>query len=227
MPDRPRAVAFDVNGTLSDLSPMAERFAAVGAPAHLARLWFAGTLRDGFALAAAGASAPFARIAAAVLRSLLERERLDRPLDEAAAHVLSGFGELAVHPDVPAGVRALRGLGLPLYTLSNGAAEVAERLLERAGLTGEFERFLSVENAPAWKPAPAAYAYAARECARPPRELMLVAVHPWDIDGAARVGLSTGWLNREGGSYPEHLRRPTVSARSLAELAQALARAAE
>ena len=31
---------------------------------------------------------------------------------------------------------------------------------------------------------------------------MLVAVHPWDIDGASRAGLVTAWLNRSGGPYP-------------------------
>ena len=38
---RPAVVVFDVNETLSDLRPMAERFAAVGAPPGLAATWFA------------------------------------------------------------------------------------------------------------------------------------------------------------------------------------------
>ncbi len=55
-------------------------------------------------------------------------------------HVLAGFADLAVHPDVPAGLRALRGASLRLVTLGNGAAAVAERLMDRAGLRAEFER---------------------------------------------------------------------------------------
>jgi 2-haloacid dehalogenase len=47
---------FDVNETLSDMAPMAARFEDVGAPACLAKTWFAGLLRDGFALAAVNAS---------------------------------------------------------------------------------------------------------------------------------------------------------------------------
>lgn len=58
----------DVNETLSDLSPLAGRFEDVGAPGHLARTWFAGLLRDGFALAAVEVSASFAGIAAEALR---------------------------------------------------------------------------------------------------------------------------------------------------------------
>ena len=51
-PRRPALLVFDVNETLSDMSPMGQRFEDVGAPAHLATTWFAGLLRDGFALTA-------------------------------------------------------------------------------------------------------------------------------------------------------------------------------
>jgi 2-haloacid dehalogenase len=37
---KPSVIVFDVNETLSDMSPMAQRFADIGAPEHLAKLWF-------------------------------------------------------------------------------------------------------------------------------------------------------------------------------------------
>ena len=46
-PRRPTILVFDVNETLSDMSPMGQRFEDVGAPEHLAKTWFAGLLRDG------------------------------------------------------------------------------------------------------------------------------------------------------------------------------------
>jgi len=49
-----QVVVFDVNETLSDMAPLAQRFADIGAPPALARLWFAALLRDGFARTAAG-----------------------------------------------------------------------------------------------------------------------------------------------------------------------------
>ncbi len=48
---RPSVIVFDVNETLSDMAPLARRFADVGAPELLAQVWFASLLRDGFALA--------------------------------------------------------------------------------------------------------------------------------------------------------------------------------
>lgn len=65
---KPSTIIFDVNETLSDMSPMGQRFVEVGAPAHLAKLWFATLLRDGFALTAAGDKGTFAGIGAEALR---------------------------------------------------------------------------------------------------------------------------------------------------------------
>ena len=218
----PSVTVFDVNETLSDMRPMAGRFAAIGAPQHLAKLWFATLLRDGFALTAAGAQRPFAELGVAALRTVLHGVELNRDLDAAIGHVMDGFAELAVHPDVPDGVRALRRSGLRLVTLSNGSADVAERLLGEAGLREEFEALLSVEDAGAWKPARAAYEYAARTCGTEPADMLLIAVHPWDIDGAARAGMATAWLNRAGAPYPDVFTPPSLTAASLSGLAEQL-----
>ncbi len=122
-----------------------------------------------------------------------------------------------------AGVRSIAGLGLRLVTLTNGSAVVADRLLSAAGVRDQFEQLLSVEDAGAWKPAAEAYRYAARCCTVPAEQLMLVAAHPWDIDGAARVGLATAWVNRTGTMYPEFFTPPTHTINSLTELAAHLA----
>lgn len=216
-------IVFDVNETLSDMTPMARRFSDVGAPEGWAKLWFAHVLRDGFALAAAGDQAAFADIAADVLGGLFNSVALDCDTEAAVQHVMQGFSGLDVHEDVADGIRALAHAGFRLATLSNGSVSVAEKLLHAAGLRGEFEALLSVEDAPAWKPAAAAYAYAAGVCSVEPAQLLLVAVHPWDIHGAARAGLATAWLNRAGARYPEHFRAPDYTVSSLRELPGELA----
>ena len=219
MSDAPQVVVFDVNETLSDMAPMSGRFQDVGAPAHLAQQWFAEVLRDGFALATAGSAADFATVTAVTATRLLSRDGGPADVPAAVQHILAGFGELDVHPDVPDGVRALRAAGIRLVTLTNGGTTVAGGLLERAGLRGHFEALLTVQDAPRWKPAPEAYAHAVDRCGVPAGAMMLVAVHPWDIDGAARAGLRTAWLNRTGTAYPEFFRAPEISAPSLTALA--------
>lgn len=221
-PRRPTLLIFDVNETLSDMSSMAQRFEDVGAPAHLAKAWFAGLLRDGFALTAVGVNEPFARVATEALRVNLHGLPLNRETEDAVEHIMAGFAALPVHADVPDGIEALRGLGIRLVTLSNGSASVAEALFDRAGIRGHFDALLSVEQAGIWKPGSGAYAYALEQFDVDPMDAMLVAVHPWDIDGAARAGLGTAWVDRNGGAYPAYFTSPDLSPRSLTELAEQL-----
>jgi len=215
---------FDVNETLSDMSPMAERFVEVGASAQLAATWFAALLRDGFALTATGRSAPFAQIGIGSLRTSLGRLPINRSVDDAIKHIMGGFNQLSVHDDVRGGIPALSALDTRLVTLSNGATTVAHGLLERAQISQHFERLLSVEDAGVWKPAPRAYAYAGEQCGVELIDMMLVAVHPWDIDGAHRAGLGTAWINRTDATYPDYFTRPTLEATSVSHLAQLLSR---
>ena len=222
MTSTPSVVVFDVNETLSDMAPLSARFGEVGAPAYLARVWFATLLRDCFALDAAGGTAKFSMIGSENLRGVLRDVALTRSLDDAVRHVMDGFETLSLHPDIADGIRDLKKAGLRLVTLSNGSAQVAESLLTRAGLRGEFEALLTVEDAPAWKPVRASYEYAADACAVQPSDLLLVAVHPWDIHGAAQAGLRTAWLNRTDETYPSFFAAPDHTITALSELATRL-----
>lgn len=214
---RPQVVIFDVNETLTDMEPLRARFEEVGLPGHLVATWFAGTLRDGFALTAAGGYAEFAAIAADVLRGLLAGREADA--GEAIGHVLRGFTELRVHPDVPDGMRMLRQSGVRLFTMTNGAAAMTEGILAREGLLDLVEARLDVSGPRVWKPGRAAYEYAVDRAGVRPDRAALVAVHPWDIDGARRAGLIGAWLDRRGTPYPSVMSAPQLSAPDLKALA--------
>jgi 2-haloacid dehalogenase len=219
----PSLVVFDVNETLSDMGPLGDTFARLGLGAAEVEPWFAGVLRDGFALTAVGVNPAFADVASEALRvRLAGHHAVPGRVEAGVEEVMATFRALEVHPDVVEGVRALRGLGVRLVTLSNGSTSVAEGLLGRAGLSDDFERLLSVEDARAWKPHPAAYAHALSTCGVAAADTMLVAVHPWDLDGASRAGLRAAWLNRRGARYPSYFTPPDVEAADLVALARAL-----
>ncbi len=208
-------VVFDVNETLSDLTPIAETFTAVGAAPHLAEVWFATLLRDGFAATVTGDLVPFAELGRERARELLDAtvSSAGGNLDAAVGQVMSAFSALSLHADVVPGVRTLAEAGVRLVTLSNGAAGVAEGLLVRAGIRDAFEHVLTVEDAGIWKPATGAYRYAARVCDASPQDMLMVAVHPWDLHGAATAGLGTAWIDRAGTSaaprrYPGYFLGP-------------------
>jgi 2-haloacid dehalogenase len=211
----PAVAIFDVNETLSDLTPLAARFEEVGAPAELLPTWFAATLRDGIALAASGSYADFRDVGRANLLQLLGTP-------EAAEHVLEGFATLPVHPDVPEGFRVLRGAGVRIATLTNGSVAIVRGLLERAGLEALVEGNFDVSAVRRWKPAPDPYLHACAELRVDPAEAALIAVHPWDVHGAMRAGLRGAWLDRDGLAWPAVFERPNVNAPDLPALAYSI-----
>jgi 2-haloacid dehalogenase len=219
---RPDLVVLDVNETLSDLTGMRDVFTAVGLDAAEVEPWFAGVLRDAFALTVLGDNPPFADIA----RSLLEvRLRASAPSADAgssATLVMQEFLRLRTHEDVVPGLTALAGLGCRIVTLSNGSADVARTLLDGTAAAGVVEDYLTVADAGAWKPARTAYEHALVRTGVPAGRAMLVAAHPWDIEGARRAGLRTAWINRGGASYPTHFGPAEVAAPDFVALADVL-----
>jgi 2-haloacid dehalogenase len=218
---RPEVLVLDVNDTLSNLEPLRARFEEVGLPGHVLETWFASTLRDGFALTAAGGYASFREVARDVLRSLLARQHLDYGPDS-VNRVLSGMAELPAHPDVSPGLKRLHEQGLRIITLANGAPAMSEQMLADAGVLSLLEHRLSVEQPGRWKPHPDAYRYAAEVCGVDVSRMALVAVHPWDIDGARRAGLLGYWLDRRKTPYPSAFLPPDLQFADLERLAATL-----
>lgn len=222
MVGRVELVLLDVNETLSDMTPLRQRLADVGAPPELHDAWFAGTLRDGSALALTGAAAPFPDVARGVLRTVLAPHLPAERLDAAAQHVLDGFPGLSLHPDVAPGLRRLRDAGVRLVTLTNGSAALSERLLDADGVAELVEARLSVDDAGRWKPHPRAYQWALDRLDAPVEGTAMLAVHPWDLAGARAAGLLTGYVDRTGAPWPDVFAEPDARGADLPGLAEAL-----
>lgn len=217
----PRLVLLDVNETLVRLDPLEDVLAAAGAPPGLVAPWFAGVLRDGFALAVLGELAEFRPLATEGLARLLARH-VDRPV-QVAEDVLDGFADLPLHDDVVPGLEVLAEAGCRLATFTNGSAAVTDRLLAGTGADALVTDRLDVTGAGAWKPAGSAYRWACDRLGVAPPDATLVAVHPWDVAGARRAGLEGAWLDRDGLGWPAAFGpAPEVVATDLPALARAL-----
>jgi 2-haloacid dehalogenase len=215
---RPVVVAFDVIETMFSLDAVGQRLAAVGAAPDRLGEWFARLLRDGFALSASGSYQPFGTVAGEALRAVLP----GCPTDAEVRAVLEGFLELDAHPDVEPAMRRLRQRGVRIVTVSNGSAQVTSSLLERAGLDSFVEQVLSVDDVRVWKPAAAPYLHVATSTGVAPASVALVAVHAWDMHGAGRAGLVTGWASRHEGRFAATFDPPDVTGRDLVEVADGL-----
>ena len=210
-------LVLDVNETLTDLEPLRDGFAAAGLPGHSLDAWFAATLRDGFALTAAGAYADFRAIGGDVLGAQLAAAGIE-PSEETIGQVLSGFTRLPLHPDVEPGLRRLHEAGVRIITLTNGSAAMSERVFTEGGIIDLLEHRLDVAAPQRWKPHPDAYRYAADVCGVPVERMGLAAVHPWDIDGARRAGLRGFYIDRRNTPYPKSFLAPDLIAKDFVKL---------
>ncbi|RIJ51684.1 haloacid dehalogenase type II [Clavibacter lycopersici] len=215
----PRTVILDVNETLSDTAALGDVLAGIGAGAATPTGWLAATLRDGFALSLTTGARPFADVARQALRVLLAAEPdLEGSVDDGVERVMAAFAELPVHADVADGLRALATAGHRVVTLSNGSADYARSLLERAGVADAVDAFLSVDDVGVWKPHRDAYAHALSRTGADAKDCTLVAVHPWDLHGARAAGLGTVHLARASDAWPDVFEEPDLRIRALTEL---------
>lgn len=205
---RPQVIAFDVNETLFSLAAVGGALDDLGAPTGTLHRWFAQVLSDGFALTCAGDFVAFRELAQQTLARMLD----DGP---AALTVLEAFATLDPHPDVAPALQRLSAAGVPAVTLTNGHAEMTEHLLERAGLRDLVAACHDVGEVRRWKPAALPYRHCAQRNEVMPSRMALVAVHSWDVHGARRAGLVTGYASRHEGGPVEHFAPADVSARDL------------
>ncbi|HUZ70795.1 MAG TPA: haloacid dehalogenase type II [Candidatus Saccharimonadales bacterium] len=219
---RVEVVMFDVVETLFSLEAVGARLTAAGAGDRALELWFTRFLRDGFALAASGTYKPFPEVAVSSLTSVLRASGIE-PNERLVAHILEALSELEPYPDARPALEYLFDRGVRAMTLTNGAAAATQGLLERAGLRTLVEATLTVEQTKAWKPRPEPYLAACRAAGVAPVRAALVAVHAWDIHGAATAGLQTGWCSRLEGHFPAVFDRPSVRGETLVDVVKQLA----
>lgn len=118
------------------------------------------------------------------LASLSEAERVALNL---------AWHRLAPWKDAVGGLKRLKRRYV-LSTMSNGNVALLVDMAKRAGLP--WDVVLSAEIARHYKPDPEAYLSVPRLLGVEPAEVLMVAAHKDDLDGAARAGLRTAFVTR-------------------------------
>ncbi|MCM6772004.1 haloacid dehalogenase type II [Nocardia sp. CDC159] len=128
------------------------------------------------------------------LDALLESHGVAGKFDDAArARLVRAWHLLPAWPEAAAGLARLRRR-YTLAALSNGGFALLTRLVKAAELP--FDCIVSAELARSYKPGPEVYRTAARLLDVEPAEVLMVACHGWDIDGARAAGLRTAFVER-------------------------------
>jgi len=195
LPGKPKAVVFDVIGTLFSLETQRPRLVACGLPGDRLETWFAASLRDLFALGVTGRTAPMIVDA-----------------------VLEGMSQLEPDPEARAALAHLRSSGTVCAALSNGSLKATRTLLEQAGLEDVFSQVLSIDTVGLPKPRAEVYRAMTDRLQLKPADVMMAAAHPWDLHGARAAGLSTAFVSH-GSPWPGSLDAPDLTAPGLFELA--------
>jgi 2-haloacid dehalogenase len=180
-----RVIAFDVNETLLDLSPLDPLLG--GAEARVR--WFSQMLQLSFVGGLTGRYVDFSTAQRAALE-MLGHEDQDAVLDQ--------MRRLPAHPDAAPALDRLREAGLTLAALTNSPLDVAREQLEHAGLADRFHAILSADQVQALKPRPEPYHLVARTFEVEPGDVRLVAAHAWDVSGALAAGCAAAFVRRPG-----------------------------
>ncbi|KAI1870507.1 uncharacterized protein JN550_005050 [Neoarthrinium moseri] len=146
-------------------------------------------------------------------------EDVDTTLKRALDHVLhqdTHFRTLAIHFDarsaeeaiqswhrqrawaeVPAALKALRGLGCEVYMHANGSTRLQIDNTRAAGLNdGTFDLLMSSQLLGEYLPNPRAYERALELIKLRPEQVVKVAAHAYDIRGAKKAGMKTVYVKR-------------------------------
>ena len=216
VPVAPEVIAFDAIGTVFSLASLQPLLAVAGGDASTLERWFSQLVADGLALTAAREYQPFRDVAKASLRAVL-------PTSKAAARdrVLAGLAKLEAYPDSgPAMGRTV--MSARAIVISNAGKDTTRKLVAKAELDAFVETIVSADDVKEWKPASDPYAFAAAVQEVPLERMAMVSAHPWDVLGARKAGLVTGWCNRTGATFPAPFGRPDVTGTNLVEVVEAL-----
>ena len=193
-----QVLAFDIFGTVVDWHgsikrEMAELYPGVDGDA------FALAWRDGYRPAMARVmrgELPWTLIDdlhRQVLDGILPEFGLSHLDEKQRVHLNLVWHRLSPWPETVVALNRLKQKYI-LCTLSNGNINLLTRMAKRAGLP--WDCILSAEVFQAYKPDPKTYSGVARVFDVIPREVMLVAAHHDDLEGAKGCGLKTAYVER-------------------------------
>lgn len=199
---RVRALTFDVFGTVVDWrGSLLRELRAYGRKRRISADWnaFADAWRAGYAPAmdrVRRGELPWMNIDALhrlILDELIERFGLRGVSEADRVHLNRAWHRLRPWPDAVAGLTRLKRRYV-ITTLSNGNVALLVAMAKAGKLP--WDTVISAELFHHYKPDPQAYQGAAALLGLAPSEVLMVAAHKNDLDGAARAGLPTAFVAR-------------------------------
>ena len=206
-------VAFDLYGTLLDLSNLSGRMRPIAGDraADLLGRWRTAQLERSWRLNREHRYEPWDALTAMALADVAPELSA-----ESRRRLTELWGTVPAFADAGPTLAALPPAGARTAVLSNGTRAMIASALSAGGL--EVDRILSVDDVGVYKPDPRVYALLDSEAVR--SRVLFVSSNGWDVEGARRGGRNVAWIDR-GGEPPAIA--PTYRFESLAGVAAFIA----
>jgi len=218
-PSAPKAVLFDVYGTLLDVYSVALRAEQMfpGAGERLARAWRDRQIEYSRLVSMSGRYRPFWQLTRDALQ--VSAAALGLALDGSGADsLMNEYRHLSAFPENRAVLQSLAERGIRAGVLSNGDPEMLAVAIRSAGLTELIDPILSVHATQRYKTDPAAYAIGPAALGLPASDILFVSSNCWDAIGATWHGFTTLWVNRADAPMEQLGTEPTRVGRSLRDV---------
>ena len=199
-----KGIVFDLYGTLYDVHSVAARCESYYPQRgrEISVLWRQKQLEYTWLRSLMGQYANFEKATEDALVYTCRHLKLE--LDAARQVVLCDeYLRIQPFPEVPAALRQLKALGLPLAILSNGSIRSIDTVVRNSGLQDEFAHLISVDEVQVFKPHARVYELAERKLGLPRSEILFVSSNAWDVTGARYFGYPVCWVHRGGGTFDE------------------------
>ncbi len=217
----PRAIVFDMYGTVVDVGAVAEACRAIAPdPVAFNSQWRAKQLEYSFLRSAMGKYQDFWKVSEQSLAFTIDRFALTVDAVQ-RRQCMEAWLRPTPYPEVLAALPRLRE-GRPLAILSNGSPPMLRTGLERAGLRSHFRWVLSADAVRIYKPSPKVYRLALAATKLRSRDILFVSSNSFDVLGAKSFGFRVCWINRADTPLDPLGPRPDLVVRSFEELATAV-----
>jgi 2-haloacid dehalogenase len=212
----PRAVLFDVYGTLFDVYSVGVRAEQLfpGFGEALALLWRDKQIEYTRLVSMSRRYRPFGELTRRALEFACARLR--QQLTPAACDALMGeYRRLAPFAENEAVLRELQSRGVRCGVLSNGDPTLLDAVIGHAGFAPWIDPVLSAHSVQRFKTDDAVYALGPAALDLPARDILFVSSNGWDAIGATWYGYTTLWINRSAVPLDPLDTQPTRTGTSL------------
>ena len=195
-----KAVFFDMNETLLNLSVLKKEFDKYFDDQYAIKYWFTKLLHSSTIMGIMDEYKNFGELADVALENLFFENNI--PLShETKTQILGAFRKLPAYNDVRPALTLLKKHNIRVVAISNSSLEMIKEQLTNAGIIDLFDSYYSVDAVKKYKPFQDIYLYTANKEALPVQDVIMVATHDWDLFGAKKAGLATAFIQRKSDIY--------------------------